>query len=131
MSGITTTAVRVLLVSPEPRTIALLSDILQQFGIEVETCNRQEMASHRLGNSKYDGLIVDLLLGNDALKLLRSLSDQALNSGLIACAVLRDDDQKISAFQAGANFVFESTLDRHVAWRTICAAYPLMSGDRR
>ena len=122
---------RVLLVSPEPRTIALLSDILQQFGIEVETCNRQEMASHRLGNSKYDGLIVDLLLGNDALKLLRSLSDQALNSGLIACAVLRDDDQKISAFQAGANFVFESTLDRHVAWRTICAAYPLMSGDRR
>ena len=70
MSGITTTVVRVLLVSPEPRTIALLSDILQQFGIEVETCNRQEMASHRLGNSKYDGLVVDLLLGNDALELL-------------------------------------------------------------
>lgn len=120
-----------MLVSPEPKTIALLSDILRQFGVEVETCARLEMASRRLGHSKYDGLVVDLLLGNDALELLRSLPDQALNSGLIACAVLRDDDQKIPAFQAGANFVFESAQDRHAAWRTICAAYPLMSGDRR
>src|ERR1700690_2949694 len=131
MSGTTSTTGRVLLVRPEPKTMVLLSDILREFGIEVETCTRLEMASHRLGNSKFHGLVVDLLLGKDALELLRSLSDQALNSRLIACAVLRDDDQKISAFQAGANFVFQSTLDRHAVWLTICAAYPLMSGDRR
>ena len=129
--GRTSTAVRVLLVSPQAETIALLSNTFRQFGIEVETCSEQEMAAHRLGNFKYEGLVVDLLLGSGALEILRSLSEQEHNSGLIACAVLRNNNQKISAFQAGANFVFEPSLDRRVAWRTIYAAYPLMSCDSR
>jgi DNA-binding response OmpR family regulator len=131
MTGTTSRAVRVLLVSPDPRTTTLLSDLLHQFGIEVETCTRRGMALHRLEHCKYDGLIVDLLLGDDALELLRSLPGQSLNSGLIACAVLRNSDQKISAFQAGANFVFDPALDERDAWRTISAAYPLMRGERR
>ena len=124
-------AIRVLLVSFDKNTVEALSDIMQQMGIYVEVCPDRKAASRSLCNSKFEGLIIDLVQGEDSLDLLRSLPDFTANKSAVSCAILNDFHQKASAFQAGANFILERPLELKAASRTIRAAYPMMVRERR
>jgi CheY-like chemotaxis protein len=124
-------AIRVLLVSFDKSTVEALSDIMEQMGIYVEVCPDRKAASRTLCNSKFEGLIIDLVHGEDSLDLLRNLPDFTANKSAVSCAILNDLHQKASAFQAGANFVLERPLELKAASRTIRAAYPMMVRERR
>jgi len=124
-------AIRVLLVSFDKSTVEALSDIMEQMGIYVEVCPDRKAASRQLCNSKYEGLIIDLVQGEDGLDLLRSLPAFTANKSAVSCAILNDLHQKASAFQAGANFILERPLELKAASRTIRAAYPMMVRERR
>ncbi len=56
-------AIRVLLVSFDKSTVEALSDIMEQMGIYVEVCPDRKAASRALCNSKFEGLIIDLVHG--------------------------------------------------------------------
>src|ERR1051325_5231458 len=92
-------AIRVLLVSADKNTVEALSDIMEQMGIYVEVCPDRKSASRLLCNNKYEGLIIDLVQGEDSLDLLRSLPDFTANKSAVSCAILNDLHQKASAFQ--------------------------------
>jgi CheY-like chemotaxis protein len=124
-------AIRVLLVSFDKATVEALSDVMEQMGIYVEVCPDRKAASRQLCNTKYEGLIVDLVQGEDGLDLLRSLPDFTANKSAVSCAILNDIHQKASAFQAGANFILERPLDVQAVSRTVRAAYPMMVRERR
>jgi len=124
-------AIRVLLVSFDRSTVEALSDIMEQMGIHVEVVPDRKAASRSLCNTKYEGLIIDLVQGEDSLDLLRNLPDFTANKSAVSCAILNDFHQKASAFQAGANFVLERPLELKAASRTIRAAYPMMVRERR
>jgi CheY-like chemotaxis protein len=124
-------AIRVLLVSFDKSTVEALSDIMEQMGIYVEVCPDRKAASRQLCNSKYEGLIIDLVEGDEGLELLRSLPDYTANRSAVSCAILNDLHQKAAVFQAGANFVLERPLELKAASRTVRAAYPMMVRERR
>jgi CheY-like chemotaxis protein len=124
-------AIRVLLVSSDKSTVEALSDIMEQMGIYVEVCPDRKSASRQLCNSKYEGLIIDLIQGEDSLDLLRNLPDFTANKSAVSCAILNDIHQKAATFQAGANFVLERPLELKAAQRTVRAAYPMMVRERR
>jgi CheY-like chemotaxis protein len=124
-------AIRVLLVSHDKTAVETLCDIMEQMGVYVEVCPDRKAASPKLCNSKYEGVIVDLMQGEDGLDLLKSLTDFTSNKSAVSCAILNDANPKASAFQAGANFVLERPLDFQTVARTIRAAYPMMVRERR
>jgi DNA-binding response OmpR family regulator len=124
-------AIRVLLVSFDPDTIQMLTDVVLQMGIHLEHCPDVKTASRLLCNSKYEGFIADLMLGEEGLALLKSLPDFTSNKGAVSCAVLSEAHQKAAAFQAGANFLLDRPLDKDAVFRTIRAAYPMMVRERR
>src|ERR1051325_4683794 len=124
-------AIRVLVVSADKNTVEALSDIMEQMGIYVEVCPDRKSALRSLCNTKYEGLIIDLVQGEDSLDLLRNLPDFTANKSAVSCAILNDLHQKASAFQAGANFVLERPLEIKAAARTVRAAYPMMVRERR
>ena len=131
MTNRESSAIRVLLVSAEKNTVEALSDIMEQMGTYVEVCPDRKSAVRLLCNNKYEGLIIDLVHGEDSLDLLRNLPDFTANKSAVSCAILNDLHQKASAFQAGANFVLERPLELKAASRTIRAAYPMMVRERR
>ncbi len=124
-------AIRILIVSADSQAIGLLSDVTMQMGIHLEICSDRKAAARQLCNSKFEGIIVDLELGEDGFELLKSLPDFTSNKGAVSCAVLSETHQKATAFQAGANFVLDRPLDHDTALRTIRAAYPMMVRERR
>ena len=124
-------AIRVLIVCADSEAIGLLSDITMQMGIHLEICDDRKAAARHLCNSKFEGIVVDLHLGDEALDLLKSLPDFTSNKGAVSCAILSEAHQKASAFQAGANFVLDRPLDKDTALRTVRAAYPMMVRERR
>lgn len=131
MSPRESAAIRVLLVSSEPSAVEMLIHIMEQMGIHTEVCVDLKTARRNLSANKYEGLVIDLLLGESSLELLKSLPDFTSNKGAVSCAILSDAHQKASAFQAGANFILERPLDSHTAFRTIRAGYPMMIRERR
>ncbi len=124
-------AIRVLVASGDPEALNLLSDIAMQMGIQLEICADRKAAARLLCNSKVEGIIVDLQLGEEGLELLKSIPDFTSNKGAVSCAILTGTHEKATAFQAGANFVLERPLDSSTAFRTIRAAYPMMVRERR
>jgi CheY-like chemotaxis protein len=124
-------AIRVLLVSFEKASVEMLTDIMGQMGILVDVCADRKTAVRHLCNSKYEGLIVDLVLGQDALDLLSNLPDFTSNRSAVSCAILNEAHEKASAFQAGANFALDRPLESATAARTLRAAYPMMVRERR
>jgi len=124
-------AVRVLLVSCEQKTIENLFDVMHQLGMHVEACSDSTTAARQLCNSKYEGVVVDLRMGEEGLELLNNLRAFTSNKRAIPCAVLGDVYQKVPAFQAGANFILEPPLGSSMAAQTLQAAYPLMIQERR
>lgn len=124
-------AIRVLIVSADSDAIGLLSDVIMQMGIHLEICSDRKSAARHLCSSKFEGIMVDLQLGEDGLELLKSLADFTSNKGAVSCALLSETHEKATAFQAGANFVLERPLDKDTTLRTIRAAYPMMVRERR
>jgi len=124
-------AVRVLLVSDDAQAVQLMSDVLEQIGMHFESCSDTQAASRKLSAAKYEGLVLDLALGESALDLLKSLPDFTANKEVVSCAILEQAHQKAAAFQAGANFTLDRPLNGHTAFRTIRAGYPMMVRERR
>src|SRR5690348_3690604 len=123
-------AVRVLLVGMQEQTANTISAAMHSRSIFVETCPISNALLH-LCRSKYEGMLIDMHAGEQALEVLRNVRSMTSNKGVVCCAVLKNRAETSAAFKAGANFVLEQPLQADVLTRTLEAAYPMMLLERR
>ena len=122
--------VRVLLVSRDLSTIEFLCQHTQLLSMHVETSCDVASAMRKLCHDKFEGVMIDFELGNEALYLLGSLRGLTCNHRAIASAVV-DTEVDAKAAQAQSNFVLRRPFAVPDVVRTLRASYPLMFRERR
>jgi len=123
--------VRILLASRNVATIEFLCQQTHCLSMHMETACDLGSAMRKLCQSKFEGLIVDFELGDDGLRLLGRLSGLTSNRRAVSFAIVTDERQAASAFQAPATFVLQRPFDTPVVVRTLRAARPMMFRERR
>jgi DNA-binding NtrC family response regulator len=124
-------AVRVLLVSRDIGTIEFLCQHIQPMSMHVETACDSDSGIRKLCHSKFEGVIIDLALGQDAFTLLKKVRDLTSHRHAVICVVADTAEQSGEAFRACANFVFSRPLCGPSVVRTLRASYPMMFRERR
>jgi ActR/RegA family two-component response regulator len=123
-------AVRVLLVSRDIQTIEFLCLYMQKLALHVETACDVESAARKLCHRKFEGVIIDLELGDEALQLLKKLRDLTSHRHAISFAIVGNEieDEKYKTY---ATFVLHRPFSAPSVIRTLRASYPLMFRERR
>ncbi len=120
----------VLLASDDPVTIQQLSHALEELSLSPDVCREGPAAVGLLNRRKFDAVIVDFQLGEQAGLILdkarlspsnRTAVTFAISSGKAECA----------AFRKRSEFVFERPLSRGTIRRTLKPAYGLILRERR
>jgi response regulator RpfG family c-di-GMP phosphodiesterase len=124
-------AVRVLLVSGNIRTVNFLSEQMRQLSILVHTCSDTDTATKRMCRAKFEGVIVDLELGDQGLQFLGMLRELTSHRHAISYAIVKSSDEATAAFRGHTNFVLHRPFVTSSILRTFRAAYPLMFRERR
>jgi len=104
---------------------------MEQLAIEVELCSDLDTVAGRLCRSKFDAIMVDFKDCERASKLLNQIHGMTSHRRAVVIALLGLDGNVQDAFQAGANFTLERSLNLTIVNRTLRAAYPLMIRERR
>jgi Tfp pilus assembly protein PilZ/ActR/RegA family two-component response regulator len=126
-----TAAVRVLLVSRSIETIEFLCQHMQKLAMHVETACDVESANRKLCHCKFEGVIVDLELGAEALQLLKKLRDLTSHKHAISFAIVGNQVEAGIECQASATFMLCHPLSAPDVIKTLRASYPLMFRERR
>src|SRR5258708_817642 len=126
-----TAAVRVLLVSRSIETIEFLCLHMQKLAMHVETACDVESANRKLCHCKFEGVMIDLELGAEALHLLKNLRDLTSHKHAISFAVVGNQVQAGIECQANATFLLCRPLSAPAVIKTLRASYPLMFRERR
>ena len=119
-----------LLVSKDDEAAEILSRILAGFGVAVERFSAIEIALQRLGEQRFDCLIVDFDEPETARQLLRALP-QAKPGVLITIAMLSDPAGVRQILQDGAKFILYKPVAAEQAEGTLRAATSLLRRERR
>jgi len=124
-------AVRALLVSRNIHTIEFLCDQMQQLAIHVETSCNAESATQKLCRGKFEGVIIDFELGDEALQLLKKLRELTSHRHAISFAIVEKGEEATAAFRAHSNFVLQRPFSAPSVLRTLRASYPMLFRERR
>jgi CheY-like chemotaxis protein len=124
-------AVHTLLISRSVPTIELLSEQIAQLSAQVETCCDLGSATRILCRAKFEGVIVDCEMGEEALKFLQQLRDLTAHRHVVAYAIVDSESEVPAAFRAHANFVLWRPLSIADIARTFRASYAIMFRERR
>lgn len=119
-----------LLVSKDDEAAEILSRILAGFGVAVERFSAIEIALQRLGEQRFDCLIVDFDEPETARQLLKALP-QAKPGALITIALLSDPRGVRQILQDGAKFILYKPVAAEQAEGTLRAATSLLRRERR
>jgi CheY-like chemotaxis protein len=120
-----------LLVSSDPTTIDFLTDALQQLATSTMVCTDVPTALRLLNRRKFEAIVVDLQLGEEAKAVLERTRVSPSNRTTVTFAVVSNKEEMETAFAAGSNFVLERPLAATSIGRTLNAAYGLIIRERR
>lgn len=94
---------QILVMDDDPCACACLSDMIRFYGFTVECVSSCQSARHRLGEKKYDGLLLDLWMpdgtGGELLTWLRA---NGRNEPVVVMSEDADYDQYIDLVNKGA-----------------------------
>src|SRR5438046_6663820 len=93
-----------LLVSKDEQAVAVLTPVLAGFGLAVQSCGYPDGIC-RLGEQKFDTVIVDYDDPHSAALVLQNACQAASGNHAVTVALLSDKAKVRSVFGAGANFV--------------------------
>src|ERR1700741_3987887 len=119
-----------LLVSKDDYLAEVLSRELANFAIAVERFSELEIALHRLGEQRFDCLIVDLDDADTALKLLQ-MATQPKPAALLRIALLTHESTVREVLKTGAKFILHKPVSSEQATATLRAATALLRRERR
>ena len=119
-----------LLVSKDDYSAEVLSRELANFAIAVERFSELEIALHRLGEQRFDCLIVDFDDEDTALKLLQ-MATQPKPAALLSIALLTNESSVRQVLKTGAKFILHKPVSSEQANATLRAAIALLRRERR
>jgi DNA-binding response OmpR family regulator len=120
-----------LLVSKDDDASEALSRVLASFEVAVERSSDPEVAISRLGEQRFDEIIVDFDQAETAVQVLQNVRELACGSNAVTVALISDEGKIRTTFGAGANFVLLKPISAAQATATLKAATALLKRERR
>jgi hypothetical protein len=120
-----------LLVSVDPVTIQQVSHELQELSISSDVCPEVPPSIRLLNCRKFDAVIVDLQLREQAEAILDEVHLSPSNRTAVTFAISGSDAAATAVFRKKASFVFERPLSAETIRTTLKPAYGLILRERR
>ncbi len=120
-----------LVVSNDAATIKQLSVSMQQLAMSPEVCFEVPTALGLLNQRKFEAVIVDLQLGDQAKAVLEKIRISPSNRTAVIFTISDSEAETAVAFKAGSNFVLRRPLSRDSIDRSLKVAYGLIVRERR
>jgi CheY-like chemotaxis protein len=120
-----------LLVSNDAATIKQLSASMEQLAMSPEVCFEVPAALGLLSQRKFEAVIVDLRLGDQARAVLEKIRLSPANRTAVLFTISDSDAENAVAFKAGSNFVLRRPLSPAAIDRSLKVAYGLIVRERR
>lgn len=120
-----------LLVCSDAQAVQVLSRILQDLGIAVESCGDLRMARARIADRHFDALLVDCQDEPAAVELIAQARKNSANQNVVAIAIVSGRNEVRGIFAKGANFMLFKPISRERAAHSMRAACGLMQRERR
>jgi len=120
-----------LLVCSDAQAVQVLSRILQDLGITVESCGDLRMAQARLRDRHFDALLVDCQDEPAAVELIAQARTTPINQTTVAIAIVSGRNEVRGIFAKGANFILYKPISHERAAHSMRAACSLMQSERR
>jgi ActR/RegA family two-component response regulator len=120
-----------LLASADPIAIQQFSHALQQLSISPEVCQEEPAAIRLLKYRKFDAVIVDLRLGEEAGMILEEVRLSPSNRTAVTFAISKNDGEATAAVRKGSGFVFERPVSKESIRRILKPAFGLILRERR
>ena len=121
---------KALLVSKDGEATGVLTPVLSDFGLGVQTCGYPD-AMVRLTEEKFDAVIVDFDDPHSAALVLQNVFQASPGRAAVTIALLCDKTKVRHVFGAGANFVLYKPISEHQAKASLRAATALIKRERR
>jgi CheY-like chemotaxis protein len=119
-----------LLVSADPVTIHQVSHALQELSISSDVCQEGPASIRLLNCRKFDAVVVDLQLGEQAGVILNEVRSSKSNRTAVTFAISASDAEG-PTFQKRSAFLFERPLSTESIRSTLKPAYGLILRERR
>jgi CheY-like chemotaxis protein len=120
-----------LLVCSDAQAVQVLSRILQDLGVTVESCGDLRMARARIEDRHFDALLVDCQDEPAAVELIAQARKSPTNQNIVAIAIVSGQNEVRGIFAKGANFMLYKPISRERAAHSMRAACGLMQRERR
>src|SRR5579872_5653280 len=120
-----------LLLCVDAASVAVLERVLEELGIQVESCSDPVRASVRLAQQHFDLIILDCEKQADVTSLLRDTRASRLNDATLAVAVVAGQESIREMFSLGVNFVLYKPVAYDRALSSLRAAREVMRKDKR
>src|SRR5208283_1415146 len=95
---------RVLVVSDDPATIALLRESGERFALFPEHCPDAPTALERLQRAKFEALFVDFRIGSQARVVVEAARQSPSNKHVVVFTVTDGEGEAMEASKAGSTF---------------------------
>jgi DNA-binding response OmpR family regulator len=120
-----------LVVSNDAAAINHISVSMQQLAMSPEVCFEVSAAQGLLNRRKFEAVIVDLQLGDQAKAVLEKIRLSPANRTAVLFTISDSDSETAVAFKAGSNFVLRRPLSQAEVDRSLRVAYGLIVRERR
>jgi CheY-like chemotaxis protein len=120
-----------LLVCTDQAAADVLSRVLKELGIRIESCPDFARASIRAAQERFDAIIVDGESSAEVLSLLRETRTSRLNDATLAVAVVPSQESIRDLFSLGVNFVLYKPVAYDRALSSLRAARSVMRKEKR
>jgi len=118
-----------LLISKDDNAAEVLSRVLASFAVGVERFSEAEIALQRLGEQRFDGLIVDFDEPEAARRLLQA--SLAKPGAAVTMALLSDERSVREILRSGAKFILHKPVAPEQAAATLRAVTAMLRRERR
>ncbi len=122
---------RVLLVSQDSAVLPVLRHILQELGMQLETCDAVERADELLERRKCDVVVIDCDGLPGAAAVLARMRRSSANRNTVACVILNPAASVKLAFELGANLALKKPITSENALHSFRAAQAIAESERR
>lgn len=120
-----------LVVSRDSAAIQQLSESMQELAMSPVVCAEVPDALDLLSRRKFEAIIVDLEVGDQANSVVEKVRLSPANRTAVIFTISDSDAETASAFKAGANFVLRRPLSPIAVDKNLKIAYGLIVRERR
>ncbi|MGA8153233.1 MAG: PilZ domain-containing protein [Terriglobales bacterium] len=119
-----------LLVCADAGTVQVLSRVLEDLGITVESCSDSDRARPRIKEQSFNAVIVDYV-DETAAELVTYARETSSNQSMVIVVMVNGGDAVTDIFSKGANFALYKPISQERAAHSIRAARGLIRQERR